>query len=441
MVERSVYARRREQFMAALGPRGVAVFHSPPEARRNGDQHFRFRQSSDLYYLTGFSEPEATLVLRPGAASERFVLFVRPRDREREVWNGRRAGVEGAVAEFAADAAYPSAELGQRLPDLVASCEDLCYGLGYDAGFDRTIARVIAELRLRERRGQRPPARVVDPRALLHEMRLRKSPDEVAILRRAAAITAEAHTAAMGAAAPGVTEFELEALIDYTFRRRGGSGPGYGTIVGSGENATILHYVDNARTLRDGDLVLVDAGCEYDFYTADVTRTFPVSGSFSPPQRACYELVLAAHEEAIRAARPGVTLDQLHQLCVDRLTEGMIELGLLAGPATARIADESYKAYYMHRTSHWLGLDVHDAGAYTTADGAARPLERGMVITIEPGLYVAADAGPAPAELRGIGVRIEDDVLITDTGCEVLTSAVPKRVDDVERACRSRPEA
>jgi Xaa-Pro aminopeptidase len=441
MSESTVFARRREELMRALGPRGVAVFHSPPEAHRNGDQHFPFRQSSDLYYLTGFAEPDATLVLRPGAETERVVLFVRPRDKEREIWDGRRAGVEGAVARFGVDAAYPVAELERRLIDLCASAEDLCYGLGYDPAFDAAIARLIADLRLRERRGQRPPRRVIDPRGVLHEMRLRKSPEEVAVLRRAAAITAEAHLAAMAAAAPGVGEHELEALINYTFRRRGGSGPGYGTIVGSGPNATILHYVDNDRTLADGDLVLVDAGCELDLYTADVTRTFPVSGRFSPAQRRCYELVLAAEEEAIRAARPGVTLDDLHHICVERLTQGMVTLGLLDGPARERIDDESYRAYYMHRTSHWLGLDVHDAGAYTTDDGAARPLEPGMVITIEPGLYIAADAEAAPEPLRGIGIRIEDDVLITEGGCEVLTSGVPKQVDEVERACRARPPA
>jgi Xaa-Pro aminopeptidase len=441
MIERAVFARRREEFMRVLGPRGVAVFHSPPEARRNGDQHHPFRQSSDLYYLTGFTEPEATLVVRPGAKSERVVLFVRPRDPERELWTGRRAGVEGAVAEFGAEAAYPAAELERRLIDLVAGCDDLCYELGYDAAFDAVIARVIHDLRLRERRGQRPPRQVVDPRALLHEMRLRKSPEEVAVLRRAADITAEAHRAAMGAAAPGVTEYQLEALIEFTFRRRGGRGPGYGTIVGSGENATILHYVDNDRTLAEGDLVIVDAGCELDFYTADVTRTFPVSGRFSPAQRRCYQAVLSAQEEAIRMTRPGVTLEDIHALCVERLTESMVALGLLEGPAAARIEDESYKRFYMHRTSHWLGLDVHDVGAYSTPDGSARPLEPGMVITIEPGLYVARDAAGAPDELRGIGIRIEDDVLVTADGCRVLTSAVPKHINDVERACQAGPVA
>ena len=441
MIERAVYARRRKELMRALGPHGVAVFHSPPMAWRNGDQHFPFRQSSDIYYLTGFAEPETTLVLRPGPDHEQFILFVRPRDREREVWDGRRAGVEGAVSDHGADAAYPVAELARRLPDLVGGRDELSYAFGYDTAFDAVVARLIADLRLRERRGQPPPRRLIDPRSHLHEMRLRKSPEEVAVLRRAAAITAEAHVAAMAAAAPGVTEYELEALIGYTFRRRGGSGPGYGTIVGSGQNATILHYVDNDRAIAAGDLVLIDAGCEYDLYTADVTRTFPASGRFTPAQRRCYEVVLSAQEEAIRTSRPGVTLEDLHAVCVERLTKGMVALGLLDAPAAARIEDESYKRYYMHRTSHWLGLDVHDAGAYSTTDGAARPLEPGMVITIEPGLYVASDAESAPAELRGIGIRIEDDVLITADGCEVLTAAVPKQVDEVERACQSRPAA
>jgi len=436
-MDMAVFARRRAALMQAIGPKGALILHSPPESHR-GSVTTRFRQSSDIYYLTGFGEPETTVVLRPGAEKERFVLFVRPRDKEREVWDGRRAGVEGAVAIYGADAAYPAAELEKRLPELLGNLDDLHHGLGFYPRFDRMVTAAISQLRMTERRGQRPPSRVVDPRVALHEMRLRKSPEEIACLRRAAAITAEAHTAAMAAARPGVPEYELEALIEYTFRRRGGAGPGYSTIVGSGDNATILHYVENSRPLGEGELVVVDAGCEIDFYTADVTRTFPTSGSFSPAQRRAYELVLATQEEAIRMTRPGVTLDDIHNRCVERLTEGMVALGLLAGPAAARIEDGGYKAWYMHRTSHWLGMDVHDAGAYMQGDGAgsARPLEPGMVITIEPGLYVAADAEAAPAELRGIGIRIEDDVLVTHDGCEVLTAAVPKQVADVEAACR-----
>jgi Xaa-Pro aminopeptidase len=265
-------------------------------------------------------------------------------------------------------------------------------------------------------------------------MRLRKTSEELAMLRRAADITAEAHRAAMQLAAPGVAEYELEAIINYTFRRRGGSGPGYPSIVGAGDNATILHYVDNQQILRDGDLVLVDAGCEFEFYTADVTRTFPASGRFSPAQRDVYSIVLDAQTQAIAMTRPGVTIDQIHERCIEILTQGMVDLGLLAGPAKQRIAAEDFKAFYMHRTSHWLGMDVHDVGAYNR-DGTARALEPGMVITIEPGLYIAADAEGISDALRGIGVRIEDDVLVTSEGHEILTDGSPKSIADVEAAC------
>jgi Xaa-Pro aminopeptidase len=298
---------------------------------------------------------------------------------------------------------------------------------------DRRIAAAIARLRMTERRGRRPPRAIIDPQAALHELRLRKSPQEIAILRKAAAISGEAHRAAMAVGRPGSFEYEVEAVLDYTFRRRGGDGPGYGTIVGAGDNATILHYVDNDRAIADGDLVLVDAGCEYQQYTADITRTWPASGRFSPVQRSVYQVVLDAETSAIALARPGVSIDDLHQHCVRRLTEGMIELGLLAGSVDDLIASQAYKAFYMHGTSHWLGLDVHDAGAYMPG-GQHRPLEPGMVITIEPGLYIGADADVRP-ELRGIGIRIEDDVLITADGCEVLTESAPRSIADVEAAC------
>jgi Xaa-Pro aminopeptidase len=437
MVDATRYAQRREAYMRAIGPDAVAVVHSPPELVRNGDAHYKYRQTSDLHYLTGFAEPGATLFLCPGRpAGERFVLFVRPRDPEREVWDGRRAGVDGAVARFGADRSYPAGELSTRMAELLANVDDLHYAVGIDPAFDRTIMATIARLRGSERRGLRPPRRIVDPRGALHDLRLIKSSDEIATLRRAAEITAEAHRAAMAMAAAGVAERELEAVIDYTFRRRGGSGPGYATIVGGGDNATILHYVDNDAELGAGELVLVDAGCELDFYTADVTRSFPVSGSFSPAQRRVYDVVLAAEEACIRMTRPGVTLDEIHDQAVAVLTQGMIDLGLLAGAAADRIADGSYRAFYMHRTSHWLGMDVHDAGAYVEPDGSPRRLAPGMVLTIEPGLYVARDAVGVPDELRGIGVRIEDDVLVTADGHDVLTAATPKQPAEVERACR-----
>jgi Xaa-Pro aminopeptidase len=432
-----VFAARRAEYMRRLGPDAVAVVSSLPEHLRNGDAHYRFRQHSDLFYLTGFAEPDTTLVLRPGATDgdERVVMFVRPRDPEMETWDGRRAGLEGARTRYGADAAYPAAELDTRLGALIANHDELHYSLGLDDEMDLRMAGAIARLRKQERRGKRPPRAVVDPRAVLHEMRLRKSADELTALRKAAAITAEAHVAAMQLGRPGTFEYEVEAVIDYTFRKRGGTGPGYSTIVGAGENATILHYIDNGCAIAGGDLVLVDAGCEYGFYTADITRTWPASGTFSAPQRQVYDLVLDVQKQAVAMVKPGATLDEVHHHCVRRLTAGMIELGLLEGTVDDRVTDLSYKRFYMHGTSHWLGLDVHDVGAYTSR-GTPRPLEPGMVVTVEPGLYIAADAAGAPDHLRGLGVRIEDDVLVTATGHDNLTAACPKEVADLERLCR-----
>jgi Xaa-Pro aminopeptidase len=300
---------------------------------------------------------------------------------------------------------------------------------------DALVASTIARLRKTEKKGKRPPRAVIDPRAALHELRLHKRPEELAALRKAAAITCDAHIAAMELGRPGVFEHELEAQINFTFRKRGGAGPGYATIVGAGENATILHYIENRCAIADGDLVLVDAGCEYDHYTADITRTWPANGRFTPPQRRIYELVLETQKSAIAMVKPGATLEEIHDHCVRKLTEGMIDLGLLAGTADERIEDKTFRKFYMHGTSHWLGLDVHDVGAYTR-DGKARPLEPGMVITVEPGLYIASDAPDVPAELRGIGVRIEDDVVVTATGHDVLTAACPKEIEALEATCR-----
>jgi Xaa-Pro aminopeptidase len=431
----AIHAARRQRFSQAIGARAVAVFAAPPEVTRSNDTHFRYRPSSDLVYLTGFVEPECVLVLRPGAERDKLVLFVRPRDPERETWDGRRAGVEGAVRQYGADVAYPIGELAQRLPGLIANAEDLYYALGVNPEFDARLCASLAVMRMSERRAGRAPERVVDPRTVLHEMRLVKTAEEIDTMARAAAITGEAHVAAMKAAKPGAYEYELEAAIEYTFRRRGGNGPGYTTIVGAGRNATILHYVENKDRLEAGDLVLVDAGAEYDFYTADVTRTFPCGGKFTPLRRKLYDAVLRAQEDAIAMTRPGVTIDQIHERSVELLTEGMIALGLLSGTVAERVADGSYKRYYMHRTSHWLGMDVHDVGAYADDDGRARPLEPGMVITIEPGIYVSEDDSTAPAELRGCGVRIEDDILVTPEGHRNLTADIPKQPAELEQLC------
>jgi Xaa-Pro aminopeptidase len=431
----AIHAARRQRFVSTIGPHAAAVFVASPESTRSNDTHFRYRPSSDLVYLTGFVEPECVVVLRPGAASEKVVMFVRPRDPERETWDGRRAGVDGAVRDYGAEVAYPIGDLAQRLPALISGIDDLYYSLGLNAEFDARLCASLATMRMAERRAGRPPKRVVDPRGVLHEMRLVKTTEEIDAMTRAAAITGEAHVAAMKAAKPGAYEYELEAAIEFAFRRRGAVGPGYTTIVGAGRNATILHYIENKDRLVEGDLVLVDAGAEYDYYTADVTRTFPCGGKFTPARRKLYDVVLHAQEEAIRMTRPGVTIDQIHEHTVAMLAQGLVDLGLLTGPAADRIADGSYKKYYMHRTSHWLGMDVHDVGAYSTDDGTARLLTPGMVITIEPGLYVPEDDATAPAELRGVGVRIEDDILVTPEGHRNLTADIPKQPADLERLC------
>jgi Xaa-Pro aminopeptidase len=435
MFDPAVFAARRDDYMDAIGPDAIAIVRSLPERLRNGDAFHPFRQSSDVVYLTGFVEPDTTLVLRPGAESERVIMFVRPRDPEMETWEGRRAGLEGAKERYGADAAYPASELDTKLPELLANVDEWHVSLGVDDDLDSLVARSIAVLRRTEKKGKRPPRAVVDPRVALHELRLIKRPEELAALRKASAISSDAHIAAMKAGRPGGFEHELEAVINYTFRRAGGAGPGYATIVGAGENATILHYIENRCAIADGDLVLVDAGCEYDHYTADITRTWPANGRFSPAQRKVYEIVLETQVAAIAMARPGTTLDQIHEFCVRKLTEGMVELGLLHGAVDELIKDLSYRKFYMHGTSHWLGLDVHDAGAYTK-DGSARPLERGMVITVEPGLYIAHDAPDVPESLRGIGVRIEDDLVITDGAPEVLTAACPKSIAELETLTR-----
>jgi len=425
----SIYAERRARLCERLGPSAALLLMSPPERLRNGDAHYKYRQDSDILYLTGFAEPGAAVLLRPGHATP-FTLFVRPRDPAAETWTGRRAGVEGARSVFGADAAFSSDDLDEKLAEIVAGAEEIHYPFGREPEQDAAVGRLLGRLRAGERRGRRAPVRLCDARLTLHEMRLLKSPEEIAVLRRAAAITAEAHTAAMRAARAGGNEREIEALIDYTFRRRGGAGPGYGTIVGGGVNATILHYVENSAPLVRGQLLLIDAGCEVDGYTADVTRTFPVGARFSDPQRRFYEAVLETQQAAIEMVKPGATLDQIHEAVVVRLTGHLVALGILSGEVPALVEGGAFKPFYMHRTSHWLGMDVHDVGFYSE-NGAARPLQAGMVLTIEPGLYVAEDAA-APAEYRGLGVRIEDDILVTASGGENLTAATPKTVAELE---------
>lgn len=424
-----IFAERRKRFMEKIGG-AVAILPSSPVALRSGDVEFVYRQDNDFYYLTGFAEPESVAVLAP-AEKETFVLFVRPRDKERETWTGRRAGVEGAMIDFGADKAYVIDELDKVLPRYLATADRVYYPLGINERMNsRVLEMVKASAAMRPRVGSGPYA-ILDPREVLHEMRLFKSPDELATMRQAIAISAEAHKAAMSDARGGMHEWEIEALVDFTFRKRGAAGPSYPSIIASGPNGATLHYINNDREMRAGELLLIDAGCEYQFYASDVTRTFPIGTRFTPLQRDLYEIVLAAQLKAIETVKPGVKFDDPHEAALRVLVEGMCSLGLLKGPADDALKSGSYRRYYMHRTSHWLGMDVHDVGLYRVG-GDSRTLEPGMVLTAEPGIYIAPDDEEAPEQFRGIGIRIEDDVLVTAEGHEVMTAAVPKSVADIE---------
>ncbi len=418
---------------------GVALIPTASQKSRNGDADYRFRPDSDFHYLTGFSEPNALLVLAKGRKGGEQLLFLQPRQREQEIWTGRRLGVERACAALAVDQAHSIEELDSQLPGLLKGCEPLYYRTGLRPDLDARVLAVVASLRTKVREGNPAPAAIVDPSALVHEMRLRKEAGELETMRRAAAITAEAHVAAMRASRPGVFEYEIEAIVEHLFRRRGADGPAYGTIVASGANATVLHYTQNDRRMEAGDLLLLDAGSELNCYASDVTRTWPVSGRFAPAQRRVYELVLEAQRRAIALVAPGQPFDAAHHEAVRTLVAGLIELKLLAGGVDENVEKKTFRRFYMHRTGHWLGLDVHDAGAYFTRGTDHRSLEPGMVVTVEPGLYFAEDDDAIPAEYRGIGVRIEDDVLVTSGGLEVLTAACPKAVAEIEAIVGREP--
>jgi Xaa-Pro aminopeptidase len=430
-----MYAERRQRFLEAIGP-GVAVFPSASPAIRNQDVEFPYRQDSDFYYLTGFEEPHSVLLLTNQHPEHRAVLFVQSRNPEREVWDGPRCGVDGAVSDYGMDAAFPIEELDEHLADYLADVHRLHYRVGKDRAFDDRVFAALDRVRRRARHGVRAPGEIVDPGLTVHEMRMRKSPDELASMRRAVEITADAHRRAMARAEPGRHEYEVEAELLRTFHAHGSPREAYPSIVGSGPNATILHYRDNRRRMQDGDLLLIDAGCEYDYYASDVTRTFPINGKFTADQRSVYELVLAAQKAAISAVKPGATLQGVHEAALHILVDGMIELGLLSGKRDEIIENGDYKKFFVHRTSHWIGMDVHDVGTYFH-EGQPRELEPGFVLTVEPGLYVPPDAD-VDARWRGMGVRIEDDVLVTTDGHEVLSEEIPKAPQDVEAAASQR---
>jgi Xaa-Pro aminopeptidase len=428
------FAERRRRFMQRMGP-AVALFPAAPVFVRNNDVNHAYRQGSDLYYLAGFEEPDSVLLLTNRHPEHRMVMFVRPRDEEREVWDGPRAGCEGAKRDYGADEAFPIGELPKRLPDYLTDVPRLYYRTGVDRAFDDQVFEAVNAVRKKIRTMVVAPREIVDTAALLHEERLRKSERDLELMSRAEEITRDAHRRAMESARPGMYEYEVEAELQRVFTAGGSRRPAYESVVASGPNATILHYQKNDRLMEDGDLLLIDAGAEYAYYASDVTRTFPVNGRFTDAQRAVYQTVLDAQQAAIEKVRPGVTLDDVHDAAVGELVRGLRKHGIVAGSEREIIDKGTYKPFYMHRTSHWLGMDVHDVGDYGV-EGKARPLETGFVLTVEPGLYFSP-AADVDRKWRGIGVRIEDNLVVTGEGYRNLTADIPKNAGELERIVRS----
>lgn len=430
------YEKRRRRFLREIG-RGVAILKTHSVKHRSADQSYVFRANSDFYYLTGLDEPESIAVFAP-EQKKKFVIFVRPRDRAREIWDGRRLGPQRARRRLGADAAYPVTDFEKVLPTLLGQSETIYHRFNLDPDFDRNLLRILeAHAAAHRRQGYRLKG-ILDPTVLTNRMRLIKDPDEIRLLQRAADITAEAHRAALLALRPGLWEYEIDALLNYHYRRNGANGSAYPAIVASGPNACILHYHENNRRLQRGDLVLIDSGAEYRYYACDVTRTWPVSGRFTREQRAIYNIVLAAQESVIRMVRPGLPYPRMHEKTVDVLTRGLKDLGLLRGSLRRLIKKKQYMDFFMHGTGHWLGLDTHDECPYRE-EGKPVRLQPGMVFTVEPGLYVHEDLA-VPRRWKGIGVRIEDDVLVTRGGARVLTRAIPKDPDEIEQLLATRPK-
>jgi Xaa-Pro aminopeptidase len=430
MIDRKEFARRRKQLMRIVGSDGICIIPAAPERLRNNDSHYPYRQDSDFHYLTGFAEPEAVLALIPGRAHGEAILFCRERNPEREAWDGARAGQEGAVADYGMDDAFPIADIDDILPGMLEGRSRVYYHFGRDADFDVQLIGWVNRVRARVKQGARAPHEFVALGHILHDLRLYKTRDELRVMRKAAQIASGAHLRAMRAVRPGMNEHEIEAELLHEFRRRGAV-PSYEPIVGGGANGCVLHYRANNAPLKDGDLLLIDAGAEYECYASDITRTFPVNGKFSPEQRALYNVVLDAQRAAIDEVRPGKPFGAYHDAAVRVICAGLIKLGLLKGSVANNIREQTYRKFYMHKTGHWLGLDVHDVGDYRV-DGEFRELEPGMVVTVEPGLYIAPDAKGVAAKWRGIGIRIEDDVVVTRGEPEVITTAVPNDPDEIE---------
>lgn len=429
-MKQTEHARRRKQLMRMMGKHSIAIVPAATERVRSRDTNYPFRQDSDFRYLTGFPEPDAVAVLIPGRKAAEYVLFCRDRDPHLEAWNGRRAGPEGAVNDYGADDAFPIDDIDDILPGLLEQCERVYYAMGVHPEFDQRVIAWVNQVKAQAKNGLQAPQEFVALDHLLHDMRLYKSRAEVALMRKAAKVSVEAHRRAMQICEPGKTEYEVEAEILHVFHRHGGE-PAYGNIVGGGANSCILHYVENRDVLNDGELLLIDAGCELEGYASDITRTFPINGRFTDAQRQIYDIVLKAQQAGIDKARSGNHFNQVHEACVKALTKGLIKLGFLKGTVAQCIKDESYKQFYLHRSGHWLGLDVHDVGDYRVGE-EWRVLEPGMVITVEPGLYIPAGTKGVPKAFWNTGVRIEDDVLITRDEPDVLTGGLLKDADAIE---------
>lgn len=430
-MRKNEFARRRRLLMRMIGKGGIVILPAVPEKSRNGDVTYHYRPDSDFFYLTGFAEPEAVVVLVPGRAQGEYVLFVRDRDPARETWDGRRAGPEGAVRDYGADDAFPISDIDDILPGLMENCARVYYTMGLHAEFDQRVIGWVNGLKGRARAGVIPPHEFVALDHLLHDLRLFKSGAEMAAMRRSAAIAVRAHERAMRFVRPGRMEYEVMAELQHEFQRSNAD-ISYHPIVGGGPNACILHYHENCAELRQGELLLIDAGCEYDLYASDITRTFPVSGRFSGAQRAIYEVVLEAQRAAIAKTRPGHHWNEPHDAAVRAITQGLVKLGILKGRVPKLIREGAYRKYFMHRTGHWLGMDVHDVGDYKVGD-QWRVLEPGMVLTVEPGIYIPAGTQGVAKKWWNIGIRIEDDVAVTADGNEVLTAKLVKDADAIEK--------
>ncbi|MGK7932656.1 MAG: aminopeptidase P N-terminal domain-containing protein [Microcystaceae cyanobacterium] len=425
------YRQRRETLMDKIG-QGTAIFRSAPTAVMHNDVEYVFRQDSDFYYLTGFNEPEAVAILAPHHTEHRFILFVQPKDTEKETWTGYRCGVEKAKEYYGADEAYPITELEEKLPQYLTKANRLYYHFGRDDMFNKLIIRHWQRLLLTYHKRGTGPQGIDDTKFILHPMRMVKSQAELALMDKAIDISIKAHNHARNFAQVGHYEYQIQAEMEHIFRKEGGLGPAYPSIVAAGENACILHYIENNQQIKENDLILIDAGCSYDYYNGDITRTFPISGKFTPEQKTIYDLVLEAQQQAIKSVQPGKPYNEFHDTAVSVLVDGLLELKLLVGDKEEIIKEEKYKPFYMHRTGHWLGLDVHDAGLYKWGEETWQALQPNHVVTVEPGIYIAPNIKPVegqpevPECWRGIGIRIEDDVLVTETGNKVLTEAVPK---------------